>query len=85
MSKLGVRTLDELVGRVDLLKRKDNIEGRAACVDLNNILNSDFANEKIEYNNKKPYNFELQKTLDEKVLIKQLMPSLKKKQKKTVS
>ncbi len=85
MSKLGVRTLDELVGRVDLLKRKDNIKGRAAYVVLDNILNSDFASEKIDYNNKKPYNFELQQTLDEKVLVKQLLPSLKKKQKKTVT
>ena len=85
MSKLGVRTLDELVGRVDLLKRKDNIKGRAAYVTLDNILNSDFADEKIDYNNKKPFNFELQKTLDEKVLIKQLLPALRKKQKKTIT
>ncbi|MBQ8133331.1 MAG: glutamate synthase large subunit, partial [Clostridia bacterium] len=85
MSRLGVRTLDELVGRVDLLKRKDGIKGRAAYVDLSNILNNDFAGEKIEYTEKNPYNFELEKTLDEKVLIKQLMPALKKKQKKTIS
>lgn len=26
MAKLGVRTVDELVGRTDLLKRKDDIE-----------------------------------------------------------
>ncbi|MDR3971708.1 MAG: glutamate synthase large subunit, partial [Ruminococcus sp.] len=37
MSKLGVKTIDELVGRIDLIKRKDNIEGQAAEVDLSNI------------------------------------------------
>ena len=72
MSKLGVRTVDELVGRIDLLKRKDNIKGRAASVDLSNILNADFASEKIQYNKKNKYDFKLETTIDEKVLIKKL-------------
>ena len=39
MAKLGVRTVDELVGRTDLLKRKDDIEySRAKEVDLSRIL-----------------------------------------------
>ena len=46
MSKLGVKTIDELVGRIDLIKRKDNIEGQAAEVDLSNILNTDFVSNK---------------------------------------
>lgn len=49
MSKLGVKTIDELVGRIDLIKRKDGIEGQAAEVDLSNILNTDFVSNKIEY------------------------------------
>ena len=53
MSKLGVKTIDELVGRIDLIKRKDNIEGQAAEVDLSNILNTDFVSNKIEYKKKK--------------------------------
>lgn len=52
MSKLGVKTIDELVGRIDLIKRKDNIEGQAAEVDLSNILNTDFVSNKIEYKRK---------------------------------
>ena len=60
--------MDELVGRADLLKRRDNITGRAANVDLSNILNTDFCKEKICYHEKNLYNFELEKTLDEKVL-----------------
>ena len=85
MSKLGVKTLDELVGRVDLLKRKDGIDGKAAFVDLTNILGVDFSDEKIKYDKKNPYDFKLNETLDEKVLMKQLLASLRKKQKKTIS
>ena len=85
MSKLGVRSLDELVGRVDLLKRKDNIKGRASYVDLKNILDIDFLGETTEYNSKHPYDFQLDETLDEKILVKQLSSALKKKQKKTIT
>ena len=85
MSKLGVRTVDELVGRIDLIKRKDNISGRAAEVDLSNILSSDFKSEKIEYNKKSKYDFKLEKTLDEKVLLKEFKSALEKGEKKTIS
>ena len=34
MAKLGVRTVDELVGRSDLLKVRDNLTGHAAKLDL---------------------------------------------------
>ncbi len=84
MSKLGVRTLDELVGRSDLLKKKDGLTGKAAFIDLSRILYSDCSDEKIEYNNKSLYDFKLETTLDEKLLIKQLSSALKKKQPKTV-
>ena len=84
MSELGVRSVDELVGRSDLLMPKENIAGRAAYVDLKNILSADFASEHIEYGNKNPYDFKLDETLDEKVLIKGFASALKKKQKKTL-
>ena len=42
MSKLGVKTVDELVGRIDLIKRKEGITGQAAEVDLSNILATNF-------------------------------------------
>lgn len=50
MSKLGVKTVDELVGRIDLIKRKECITGQAAEVDLSNILDTNFVSEKVEYN-----------------------------------
>ena len=84
MAKLGVKTVDELVGRADLLKRRDNITGRAANVDLSNILNTDFCKEKICYHEKNLYNFELEKTLDEKVLVKKFAKALDDRQKRSI-
>ena len=47
MAKLGVRTIDELVGRVDLLKVKDNIAPeRAKEVDLSRIFKHRFCRHK---------------------------------------
>ncbi|MGN1089282.1 MAG: glutamate synthase large subunit, partial [Huintestinicola sp.] len=83
MSKLGVKTVDELVGRVDLLKPKSGISGQAAEVDLSNIISVDFAEEKIEYAKKSLYDFKLSETLDEKVLLKEFKTALEKKEKKT--
>lgn len=85
MAKLGFRTLDEMCGRSDMLFQKNDVHGKKGRLDLSAILESPYAEtEKIEYNNKKVYDFELEKTLDERVLIKELMPSLKKKQKKGI-
>lgn len=85
MSKLGVKTIDELVGRIDLIKRKDNIEGQAAEVDLSNILNTDFVSNKIEYKKKNLYDFKLDSTLDEKVLLKEFKSNLANGKSKTIT
>ncbi len=85
MSKLGVKTVDELVGRIDLLKPREGLLGTAAEVDLSNILNADFDCQKIEYSKKSLYDFKLSETLDEKVLLKEFESALKKGTKKTVS
>ena len=85
MAKLGVRTVDELVGRSDLLKAKEDLSlGNTGKVDLSRILNDDFSKETIKYNEKSIYNFELEKTLDETVLCKKLMPALEKKQPRSI-
>ena len=87
MAKLGVRTVDELVGRTDLLKIKDvPTSERAAELDLSRILYNPYAKEKkgVIFNPKKVYDFELDKTLDEKVLVKQLLPALEKGQKRSM-
>lgn len=87
MARLGIRTVDELVGRSDLLKVKEGLEGRAAQMDLSRILNNPFAgkgNPEI-FHPSRAYDFHLERTLDEKVLIKQLLPALEKKQPKSLN
>ena len=70
-AKLMGITLDELVGRHDLLKMDDTyapaIKGKVV---LDKILNNDYVYEPVSYKEKKLYDFELEKTKDEKVLIR---------------
>ncbi|MFI3201386.1 MAG: glutamate synthase large subunit [Eubacteriales bacterium] len=81
MAKLGVKTVDQLVGRTDLLKGKENLSDRGKRIDLENILSNPFANEKkVTFDEKQLYNFELEKTLDEKVLLKQLEKAMNAEQ-----
>ena len=86
MAKLGIRTVDELVGRTDLLKMKTDFDfERAKTVDLSKILDNPYVGAKLAgYYKKKAYNFELQKTLDERVLVKKLLPALESGQKKSI-
>lgn len=87
MAALGVRTVDELVGRTDLLKVKEKPgSDRAACLDLRQILYNPYEGKKtaVIYNPKKVFDFELEKTLDERVLVKKLLPSLEKGQKRSI-
>lgn len=85
MAKLGIATVDELVGRVDLIVPRQNVRGgRADKVDLSRILNAEYCHEKIKYNNKNLYDFELEKTLDERVLVKQLSSALETGQKRSI-
>ncbi len=87
MAKLGVRSVDELVGRTDLLRVKDNpTSEKAATLDLSRILNNPYegTDTPMIYNPDKKYDFALEKTLDERVLVKELMPALEKKQKRSI-
>ena len=86
MAKLGVRTVDELVGRTDLLKRKDDIEySRAKEVDLSRILDNPYEGVKLAgYNAKEVYDFKLDETIDESILLKKLKSALNNGQKKSI-
>ena len=80
MAKLGIRTIDELVGRVDLLKVKDGVsEGKADEVCLSKILDADFADVRVKYDKKNVYDFKLNETKDVTVLIKKLGKALEQK------
>lgn len=87
MAKLGIRTIDELVGRSDLLKRKADIANKKASkVDLSAIINNPFVKEgmKVTFDPAQVYNFELEKTADEKILVKKLKGALSNKQKRSI-
>ena len=87
MAKLGVKTVDELVGRTDLLEQRDVPgSGRSKNVDLSQILDNPYIKEaaKIHYDKKNVYDFQLEKTVDEKVLLKKFATALDEKQKRSV-
>ena len=83
MSKLGVRTLDELVGRTDLLKVREDLSEREKKIDLSAILGCDLK-EEISYNNKSGFDFRLSETIDEKELEQKFSSAFKKGSKKTI-
>ncbi|MDY6103882.1 MAG: glutamate synthase large subunit, partial [Acetatifactor sp.] len=67
MSRLGVRSIDELVGRTDLLRKKDGLTGTAAKIDLNRILGEE-CRQAVSYAEKASYDFELDKKKDQILL-----------------
>ena len=74
MARLGFRTLDEMVGRSDMLKVKEDCQSPAASkIDLSAILGE---GQNVIFNPPKVYDFQLEKTLDEKVLLKRLKNAL---------
>lgn len=82
MSRLGIRTVNELIGRTDLLYKKSengNIDfSEILCGAVeNNGSGQYFKSEDI-------YDFELEKTVDETVIMKKLGSALKNKTKKTI-
>ena len=86
MAKLGVRTVDELVGRTDLLKERPEAQEKYH-LDLSKILDNPYLDKThpICYNKKNEYNFELEKTVDAKILLNKLKTALDKKQKRSIS
>lgn len=86
MARLGVRTVDELVGRGDLLKVRDDLNEREKELDLSRIINNPFAGpkEKVTFDPRQVYDFELEKTKDETVLLKQLKSALESGQKRSI-
>lgn len=87
MAALGVRTVDELVGRTDLLKAREALNGKLSQVDLAGMLKNPYqgVKGKCTFDPKQVYDFELEKTLDEKVLLKHLGKALESGQKKSIA
>ena len=88
MAKLGIKTVNELVGRTDLLKVRDAAydDERAKLVNLNKILNNPFIEkgEVVHFEANQIYDFELEKTIDEKILLKKFKLNENKEQKLNV-
>ena len=79
MARLGVRTVDEMVGRSDLLKAADRAdEPHIGKVDLSAILDNPYTGktQKVTFDSRAVYNFELEKTLDEKILLKKCIQAV---------
>ena len=74
MAQLGVRTVEEMVGRTDLLKLKDKKPAsRAHLVDMSRVLGTNVENDGKTATHFVPddvYDFALQNTVDESILLK---------------
>ena len=69
LASLGLRTLDELVGRTDLLEVNDaRCTGNAATVEIDRII-APGEGENVLYNPADTYDFKLEETLDAKYLL----------------
>jgi len=83
MAKLGIRTVDELVGRTDLLRIKDSAAEKN--IDFTNILANSTAEGKRHFDAEDIYDFALDSTIDRRVIIKKLGSALKNGTPKSVS
>ncbi len=87
MAKLGIRTVDELIGRSDLLVKKSFPEGhKAGKIDMSAILETPFkgGENNIHFRPSDVYDFKLGETIDETVIIPEMQEALEKKQPKTI-
>lgn len=87
MAKLGMHTLDEMVGRTDLLKVRENLNDRERKLNLDKILDSSWAEERAVFDPSCVYDFKLEQTRDE-ILLKEekvLKKAIEKGEKAEVS
>lgn len=79
MARLGVRTVEELVGRTDLLQmRTKRPSGRAELVDLSVLLEStQNAEQTLHFNPRDAYDFKLETTVDMRLLGTRLGKAIK--------
>lgn len=89
MAKLGVRSVEELVGRTDLLKKKEGLSGNAGKLDLRKILLQSEGAHKNDtvFDPAHAYDFALSSVKDEAVLLakKEMIDAIQKGRKKQFS
>lgn len=84
MAKLGFRKIDEMVGRVDKLKKKENLNNwKAERVDLSLVLDKSqvYAENGVKFNIENKYNHKLDTVKDSTVLLELAKPALDNKEK----
>ena len=78
MAKLGIRTVDEMVGHTELLRvRKNSAAPMAKFVDMSSILCRTEEQSKTHFDMEDVYDFKLENTVDEKILLKRFEKELK--------
>ena len=78
MAALGIRTVEELVGRSDLLRvREKLVTHRAETLDLSALLQNPWGDHVPHFNPKDAYDFHLERTADMRVLLEKLGKALK--------
>lgn len=89
MAKLGVRTIEELVGRSDLLKRsEDAVLDSAEKIDLSAIIDNPYLGDDTYasiFDPEEIYDFQLERTKDMAVLLGEFESALKTGEKTTVT
>ena len=87
MAKLGIRTVDELIGRSDLLRKKDFApESKAAKIDMSAILENPFTHgeSNLHFDPANAFDFELDKTIDETKILPEMMLALETQKPKKI-
>ena len=87
MAKLGIRTMDELIGRSDLLVQRSFSAGsKESKIDMSNILKNPYVGENVpqHFHPKDAFDFKLAETIDETTIIPAMQEALAKKKKKTL-
>ena len=79
MASLGFKTVDEMIGRTDCLKKRERFaQPHARMVSFSEILKPGFAHaENNRFDPEKSFDFGLERTLDEKVLLPWFEKSVK--------
>ena len=88
MAKLGFKKLDDMIGRTDLLKVREEIaeDERAKRLDLSPIIDNPFVDDKKRvYHAGSAYNFKLNKTIDERIFLKKFSKALETGEKTKIS
>jgi glutamate synthase (ferredoxin) len=88
MAKLGIRTVDELVGRTDLLYVRDiEKEDKGSNINFSRILENKFldTDNRQTFNPDDRYDFKLENTVDEKVIMKSLSDAFENGESKEIT